>query len=146
MTQRGAAMVFTRSVCRGAALMAVGCAALAASEARSEASRQGVAPGAVDASRTAESVAAVTDLLAKDRGRVLGQVQAASGGPPTALPGAVVALKDATGQDAGETARSDVEGHFEIPSHPPGTYRLCAAAPGFTPKCAPRPLVIAADT
>jgi hypothetical protein len=140
------AMMSARSICLGAAaLMTLGFAALAA-ETRPGTPRQGLDPGAAGASRIAEPVDAIADLQATTLGRVLGHVQAALGGPPTALPGAVVALKDATGQDAGESARSDVEGHFEIPSHPAGTYRLCAAAPGFTPKCVPKPLVIAADT
>src|SRR5262249_20140890 len=85
-------------------------------------------------------------LRLKTLGRVLGQVEAAHGSPPVALSGATVVLKDARGQRVGATAQSDVEGHYEIPSHPPGTYQLCAQAPGFAETCAPEPMVIAADT
>jgi hypothetical protein len=125
--------------------MTLAFAALAASDARADTPARGPDPGAADAS-PAEPAAASAGLQTKALGRVLGQVQAGLGGQLIALPGAVVALKDTAGRDAGESGRSDAEGHFEIPSHPPGTYRLCASAPGFTPKCAVKPLVIAADT
>ncbi len=84
--------------------------------------------------------------IANRPGRVLGQVDAAYGDAPMSLSGAIVSLKDPQNHGTGETARSDAEGHYEIPPHPPGTYRLCADAPGFVSTCAPEPAVIKAGT
>src|SRR5262245_4261627 len=137
------------------ALLLVSCAALALLGACSDAShaeRQEHAQQS-DGRATLSEVAApdavaafVEGLRLKTLGRVLGQVDAAPGSPPVALPGATVGLEDARGQSVGATAQSDVEGHYEIPSHPPGTYQLCAQAPGLAETCAPEPMVIAADT
>jgi hypothetical protein len=111
--------------------MLVSCAALALLGACSDTSHaeRHDRPQQSDGRATLPEVAApdavaafVEGLRLKTLGRVLGQVEAAHGNPPVALPGATVVLKDARGQSVGAKAQSDVEGHYEIPSHPPGTY------------------------
>jgi hypothetical protein len=88
-----------------------------------------------------------TEAVSANRpGRVLGQIEAVHGDTPMPLPGALVSLRDLQNRVAGESAGSDVEGRYEIRPHPPGTYRLCADAPGLVSTCAPNPVVIKAET
>src|SRR5258708_1988022 len=74
----------------------------------------------------AASPASAEALQLKLLGRILGHVEATYGGHTIALPGATLSLEDQRGQVIGETTQSNVEGYYEIPSHPPGAYVLCA--------------------
>ena len=93
------------------------------------------------------TAAALAEQASQSRdGRVLGTVRTARAGEQVALNGAVVSLEDGPNSIVAPTAVSDASGHFEIGSHPPGRYRLCAVSQGFTRTCIPEPVIIEEDT
>jgi hypothetical protein len=72
--------------------------------------------------------------------RVAGTVSAVHGDASLLLPGATVFLRDpATMIRVPGGVMTDAHGDFRFPPQPPGTYEVCAEAPGFVTACDPGP-------